>query len=365
MEHFKKTLLLALVWPSLLMANTFNNPHNSLKYEKERVVKKTFQVDKEALMKIDNAYGNVNISSWEENSIEMVITIKAEGRDEDAVIEKIEGVDIDFMSSMRMVSAKTIFNNKRSGWGWNWNWGNNNVDLSVHYSIKMPITNSVDLENDYGSIIIDQINGDSKINCDYGRLEIGALNGERNELHFDYTSKSSIGYVKKAYIEADYSGVTIDKAGDLDLNMDYSSFSIHQMENLNYDADYGSIEVDQANNVSGVGDYFSTKLGTLHGNVSIDADYGSVKITEMAADAGNLTISSDYTGIKIGYHPDYYFTFEIDTKYAGVSGTDAFDISISKEKSSARYYKGYYKNQESEKHMQLLSKYGGISFTKR
>ena len=367
METYKKiikTLLIALIFPAFMWANTHEKyEKNPFRYEKERVVKKNFKVNADALMKIDNAYGNVSISSWNENRIEMVITIKAEGSDEDRVIEKIEGVDIDFMSSSSMVSAKTIFNNKRSGWSWNW--GNNNVNLSVHYSIKMPISNSVDLENDYGSIIIDQINGDAKIHCDYGRLEIGSLNGNKNELNFDYTSKSTIAYVKKAYIEADYSGMTIEKAGDLNINADYSSISINQMDNLSYDADYGSIEVEEANDVNGVGDYFSTKLGILHGNVSIDADYGSVKIAEMAADAGSLNISSDYTGIKIGYHADYHFTFEIETKYAGVSGTDAFEMSVTKEKSSERYYKGYYKNPNSKNHIQILSKYGGLSFTKK
>ena len=124
METYKKiikTLLIALIFPAFMWANTHEKyEKNPFRYEKERVVKKNFKVNADALMKIDNAYGNVSISSWNENRIEMVITIKAEGSDEDRVIEKIEGVDIDFMSSSSMVSAKTIFNNKRSGWSWNW-----------------------------------------------------------------------------------------------------------------------------------------------------------------------------------------------------------------------------------------------------
>ena len=109
----------------------------------------------------------------------------------------------------------------------------------------MPISNSVDLENDYGSIIIDQINGNTKINCDYGRLEIGSLNGDRNDLNFDYTSKSTIAYVKKAYIEADYSGMTIEQAGDLNINSDYSFITITQSDNLRYDAAYGRLRAEE------------------------------------------------------------------------------------------------------------------------
>ncbi len=353
-----KTLSFALLFPTLLLANPVPS-----KYEKERVIKKNFNVSAAALLKVDNAYGNLSITSWKENRIEMVITIKADGYSEDKVIEKIEGVDIQFMNSKDLVSAKTIFNNQRNGWSWNW--GNNNVNLSVHYSIKMPVTNAVDLENDYGSILIDRLDGHAKIECDYGRIDIGSLNGENNELHFDYTSKSSIGYIRSGSIDADYSGMTIEKAGNLSLETDYSSITVNDMEDLDYNADYGSIEIGKAHHVRGVGDYIGVKLGVLHGEVSLDSDYGSIKIEQMAANAGNLNINSNYTGVKIGYHPSYHFQFEIDTKYAGVSGKDYFDLSISKEKSSERYYKGNYGNPNAKNQVRVTSKYGGVSFIRK
>lgn len=352
------TLWIALLFPALLLANPVNG-----KYEKERLIKKSFKVSAAALLKVDNAYGNLNITTWKENRIEMLITIKAEGYSEDRVIEKIEGVDIDFMSSNELVSAKTIFNNKRSGW--NWNWGNNNVNLSVHYEIKMPITNGVDLENDYGNILIDRLDGTAKIECDYGRIDIGSLNGKDNQLNFDYTSKSSIGYIRSGRINADYSGMTIEKAGNLSLETDYSSITVHKMGDLDYDADYGSIEIGSAQNVRGVGDYIGIKLGVLQGEVSLDSDYGSIKIEQMAANGGNLSINSNYTGVKIGYHPNYHFQFEIDTKYAGVSGKDYFEMAISKEKSSEKYYKGSYGNPNANNQVKITSRYGGVSFTRK
>jgi hypothetical protein len=261
------------------------------------------------------------------------------------------------------VSAKTIFNNKRSGWSWNW--GSSNVNISVHYNIRMPESNSVDLENDYGNILIDKLDGHAKIECDYGRIEIGSLNGKNNQIKFDYTSKSTIGYIRSGTIHADYSEMTIEKAGDLDIQSDYSSISVNQMNNLNYNSDYGSLEIGAAQNVNGVGDYISTKLGVLHGNIFIEADYGSVKIDEMAANAGNLTIISDYTGVKIGYNAGYSFQFEIETKYAGVNGKDSFEMLVSKEKSSERYFKGYYGNPSTSNRMNIISKYGGVSFTRK
>ena len=189
------------------------------------------------------------------------------------------------------------------------------------------------------NILLDRIDGHAKINCDYGRLDIGELRGRNNQLNFDYTSKSRIGYINSGKITADYSGYTIEKAGDLTINADYTNTTVHKMGNLVYDSDYGKIEIDEAYNVQGNGDYINVSLGTLHGNVDVNADYGSVRIENMAADAGNLLLVTNYTGVKIGYDPEYHFSFEIKTSYSGVSGKDDFEMSISEVKNTSKYYK--------------------------
>lgn len=61
--------------------------------------------------------------------------------------------------------------------------------------------------------------------CDYGKMIIGELYAFHNILNFDYTSNSSIEYIKGGTITADYSGFEIEKAGEIELNADYTSAS--------------------------------------------------------------------------------------------------------------------------------------------
>ncbi len=356
---YKYVAVLFFIAPVILAAN---DGILKGKYSKEKTIRKEFDVNSNALLKVNNSYGNLNIISWNENRILIEVHIKTGGNNEEKVQKKLNDITVEFEASNNEVSAKTIFDKNKSSWGWSW--GNNNVNMQINYTIKLPVKNSVHLDNDYGNIVLDRIDGHAKINCDYGRLEIGELHGRNNYLNFDYTSKSSIGYINSGEIKADYSGFTVEKAGNLKINADYTSSTIYQMDNLQYSCDYGNIEVREVNNVDGNGDYINVKLGTVHGNVDINADYGSLRISEMAEDAGNLNISSDYTGIKIGYAPEYHFDFEIRAEYAGVSGKDDFEINISTEKSSNRYYKGYYGSSNSGNHVTINSEYGGISFTR-
>lgn len=362
MKILRLRYLLALLW--LVPLNSFgNNDIPRGKYTKEKTIKKEYKVNLDALLKIDNSYGNLNITSWNQDRVTIEVHIKTTGDNEDKVQRKLDEITVDFEGNSNMVSATTIFNRTKNSWGWNWG-SNNNVNMQVNYTVKIPIKNSVHLNNDYGSIILDRIDGHAKINCDYGRLEIGELHGRNNELSFDYTSKSSIGYINSGKINADYSGFTIDRAGNLDIVADYTNATVHTMNDLSYICDYGKLQIGEARNIQGNGDYINVGLGTVHGNVDIKASYGSVKIDTMAPDAKNLRINTDYTGIKIGYSPAYHFDFEIDTKYAGISGKDEWEINISNEKSNQKYLKGHYGSQNSGNLMTITSEYGGISFTK-
>ncbi len=354
----KYSTLLLLLCPFILLAHTGKLKG---KYTKEKTIKKEYEVSANPLLKVNNSYGNLNIVSWNENRILIEVHIKTNGNNEEKVQKKLDEISVDFDASNSMVSARTIFAKERNSWGWG---GNTKVNMQINYTIKLPVKSNVSLSNDYGSISLDRVDGHAKISCDYGRLDIGELRGRNNSLSFDYTSNSRIGYMNSGKVSADYSGFTIEKAGDLVINADYTNSKIEKMGNLDYSSDYGKIEVGEADNVQGTGDYISVRLGTIHGNVDITSDYGSLKISKLAADAGNVRLKTDYTGVKIGYDPAYNFNFEITTSYAGVSGKDDFEMSISKVKSTSKYYKGHYGDANSSNFISINSEYGSISFSK-
>ncbi|MEX0360791.1 MAG: hypothetical protein AB3N10_07355, partial [Allomuricauda sp.] len=336
--RYKYVFLTLALLPLMLVAN---NGKLKGRYTKEKTIKKEFNVNSDALFKVRNSYGNLNITSWNENRVVVEVHIKTNGNNEEKVQDRLDEIDVDFENSNSLVSARTMFGDRGNSWGWKWG-KRNNVSVQVNYTVKIPVKNSVSLSNDYGNIYLDRVDGHAKISCDYGKIDIGELRGRNNELRFDYTSRSNFEYINSAEIIADYSGFTVEKAGNLIIKADYTNSVVRKMENLEYASDYGSLEVNEVNNVSGNGDYVGVKLGTVHGDVSITSDYGSLKIDQMAPDAGDINIKTDYTGMKIGYHPDYHFDFEISAEYAGVSGKEPFEINISKEKSSEKYYKGYY-----------------------
>ncbi|WP_299336167.1 hypothetical protein [uncultured Psychroserpens sp.] len=357
-----KLLFAFILIPTMTFANVNDNWNG--KHTKEKTIKKQFDVSANATLKVNNSYGNINITTYEGSTITFEIKIKTNGNDLEKVQKKLDDINVEFNNSGSVVSAKTLFNkNKSRSW---WNWGkNNNVNMEINYIIKMPITNNVDLNNDYGSIDLDKLEGRANINCDYGKITTKELMADNNSLTFDYTNNSYFEYIKSGRINADYSGYTVGKAKSLDINADYTKSEIEIAENINYNCDYGSMKINNVNNVDGNGDYLTLRLGTIYKNVSIKADYGSIKIEKMAANAGNIEIESDYNGITIGYDPAYNFNFDIDLEYASLRNADDFNFTNKRIKSSDKYYQGYYGNSNSGNMIRIKSEYGSVSFKRQ
>lgn len=330
-------------------------------HTKEKTIKKEYRVTRDALLKIDNSYGNINIITYSGNTINIEVKIKTNGSSLEKVEDKLNEISVDFQASSSMVSAKTIFNNNRSNHWWNWG-KNSTVNMEINYLIKLPITNSVDLANNYGSINLDRLEGHAKINCDYGKITTKELMADHNSITFDYTNNSFFEYINSGKISADYSGFTVAKTKNLDIEADYTKSVVEIAENVNYNCDYGSVTIEKANYIKGNGDYLTARFGEVYKNIQLNSDYGSIKIDRMTANAGNVSIDSDYTGITIGYDSAYQFKFDINLEYASLRGADDFQFTKKKEDSGDKYYQGYYGNSNSNNVLKIRSDYGSVTF---
>ena len=339
-----KALFTFLLIPTFVLAGNGNNWKG--KHTKEKKINKEYTVSSDATLKVDNSYGNIEIITWAENRVVIEVTITTNGNNEEKVQKKLDEITVEFSASSNMVSAKTKLSKDKSWWKWN---NKNNVNMKINYIIKMPITNHVDLNNDYGSINLDKLEGRASIDCDYGKITTKELMADNNDISFDYTKNSYFEYIKSGSINADYSGFTVGKANDLDINADYSKSVIEIAEDVSYNCDYGSLTIDKVNNVKGDGDYLTLRLGDVYKDITVNADYGSFKVNNMTSNAGNINIESDYMKITIGYSQGYSFDFDIDLSYGSLRDTEGFEFSKQVEKSSSKYYSGHYGNSNSGK----------------
>jgi len=356
-----KIFTLLLILPLLVAAN---NPKFKGKYTKTKTLHKEYTVNANAGLRVNNSYGNIDIVTWNENRTVIEVIITTNGNSEEKVQRKLDNIDVEFSGNGSQVTAQTIFNDRKgSSWSW-WGKNNNNVKMEVNYIIKLPIGNSVDLNNNYGAININKLEGNARIDCDYGQLNIGELMAENNQLSFDYSKNSTIGYMRSGKINADYSSFILEKTGSLELNADYTKSEILEAKNINYNNDYGRLTVGKVGSIIGDGDYIPLRITTLTGNLNVNSDYGSISIETITGTARDIIIRSDYAGIKLGFDSDYHFDFSFNLSYAGLNGEEYLEVLKTSKDYSNKTYSGYYGTKNSGNTININSDYGGVTIKK-
>jgi len=358
LNKISSILLLAFLFQTLF---SFANEPLRGKYKKTKEIVKEYVVSTDNTLHIENEFGNVNITTWDKNVIRIEVHISVESKDEDKAQDKLEDVEIIFSQSGSFVKAETIIAPDK-GWGLNLFGNKINVDLQIDYTVKMPLANNLDVDNDYGTISIDKLEGDCIIHCEYGGIDIGELYSKYNQINMDYCNHSRIDYVNQAKIKSDYSRLHIEKSNNLDLTTNYTDIEINEVGTVVYNSDYGSLKIQKVSEIEGNSDFLVLKIKELDETLNINCNYGSIKVYSLNKNFSKLEIDSDYTSIKIGVPYDTSFDFITTTEYAKTSFEDV-DADYKREKDDfTKKYTGTINSGSNQSTVTIDSEYGNVKF---
>jgi hypothetical protein len=350
-KQFKIVILLFLV-PLLGFSN------DDFSYTKQKTISKAYLVNSDAGINIDNSYGSIFVTTWNEDKIEINVLIKVSGDSEKWVNQKIDAIDVSFMGLKNMVTAKTIFENNVSK-----NSGRNN-NFQINYTIKIPKNGSVTLNNKYGNISTTDLFSTTDINCKYGKINLASLNGNSNSIQIGYCSKSTIDYLKNGSVISKYSGLKIDRLAKIDLISDYSEIEIGEGTDVKYNSKYGSIKIDNVNSLDANGNYLTIDIGSISNQLKLYTKYSNISIVAIQPKANNLVIVAGYTGITIGFQSNYFFDFDITARYGEVKYDNELTINSKEEVNYTKRIIGFYKK-KAESKITVTSDYGNVKLYKK
>ncbi|WP_428232916.1 hypothetical protein [Flavobacterium sp.] len=320
---------------------------------KQKNIKKTYIVNSNAGIDIDNKYGNITVSTWDEDKIDLDITIKVTGGNENWVSERLNSIDVDITALKSLVSAVTNLGNSSLK-----SRGSSN-SFEINYVIKIPKNGTVKLNNKYGNITTFTLESSTDISCKYGKVILGKLNGTNNRIELGYSQNSSIDYIKNGNIEARYSGLKINESGNLNLDANYSDVSLQEGQNIKYDGNYGGFKFQKINSLVGSGNYLTISVAEVSNSLTIESTYSKINVELMNEKSKNVNINTGYTNISLGYDANYSFDFDINTKYGNIKNDSSLDVSVSEIKNNSKRISGYNKKKGQNK-VVINSNYGNV-----
>jgi len=326
-------------------------------YEERKDIEKTFTVNKDVLLELTNKYGNVNIDTWDRNTINVLAEIIVNGKKEDDVKELLNRIDVRMEQGSNFVEIETIIEETQKK-GWGWNWGNSNdLSYNIHYTVQMPKSGNVDIYNKYGNIDLDALNGYADIELKYGDLDTKDI-GKDLELDLGY-GNAEIGKVQNVDMYVKYSKIEIDACKQFDLESKYSSYNIGSVDLLDIDyCKYDKYKIKSVGILESDNKYTTFNIKYLAKSLDIESGYGKITIDEVSPNFKLIEIDSSYTPISLDIDDEAGAKVNIETVYGSIDFFESKSVSFKKEDHS-KYLNGTLGNGRGE--IIIESRYGSIN----
>lgn len=354
-KYFKSTTALLLLALSLGLIGQAQ--------EAERNIQKNFPLPANGEVRIDNRYGSVKLSPWDKEEVQLIVNIKVDAGNQERSEEVLEEIEIEIEPTTNAISATTYIGENNRSWWSNWNvFRSNNINYSIDYVIQLPQSASMNIKNAYGDIFVDVTDGPATLDCSYGSIEVGELNHPDNSIEIQYAPNSHIDFIRGGRIVADYSGLSIEKAGKLQYDADYSKSEFDELDQIDFEADYGKLGIGKANVIEGDADYLSIKIGQLHQVLDLNMDYGGIQVRDIRATTERVRLSTDYTGINLEASAEWEFKFEVKTEYANFKSDFPLDYHKKIIETTDRYYSGTHRSDKNT--LDISADYGSVKLYK-
>ncbi len=115
----------------------------------EKKIEQEYPISADGMVEIANKYGNVDVETWSDLKVRIVVTIKVDARNQERADQVFDRININFSNTASLVRASTEINTAK-----NWSrWFSNNSDkFEISYHVYVPESINVDIENRFGAI---------------------------------------------------------------------------------------------------------------------------------------------------------------------------------------------------------------------
>lgn len=307
MSRLKKILFAA---GFILMSPTFV----SGQFTESKQIIKRYKVTPETRVEITNKYGKININTWEKDSVVFSIKIKVEDKKLSRLEKQINGINFDFINSQHFVIARTKVGENRSTLEkevLNFKEAVLQADgkIEIDFTVWMPKTNQLKIENKFGDIYVDDYLGDIDINLSNGNLKAHDFGGKTNlKLSF---ADATINQLKTGKLDCNYSEIYIKKADKLQITSKSSDFEITEINEINTDSRRDKFRIQTIDILAAKGSFTNYRISEINNNLNVKTEYGDIDINKMAPDFKSVFIESKSTDINLYFSDKSEFGFEI------------------------------------------------------
>lgn len=301
-----KTCTLKIVL--LFLFGTFLSPcgtHAGEPYEK--VISKEFAVSPNVKLIINNKFGDVQCTNWQEDRIAIEVTIRVKAPSADAAQKLFDRIQILISGSSSQVEASTDLSEYKNPKG----------NFSIDYNVKMPYQVQLNLINKFGDAYVEEVRGKSSIKIAHGNCEIGKLLSGDNLLEVKF-GNATIESMKGAVVSLEFSNMDVGYVGSMKLESKYSNIRSNKVIVLEGTVEGGELDLEESSVITLNSKFSQIHIVRLAEKIDLTSQFGSCEIDEVSTGIKSLTLISKFGNIEVNIPSDVGFTLDAETSFGNL-----------------------------------------------
>ncbi len=304
----------------------------SLENIKKKEFNETFKAGTKDFLQIDNRYGNITVTHWTKNEVEIKVVVESRANSDNRAQEGLDRVQIKLNKTGNTISGITSLSSQS---GWN----NNNNRLTINYHISMPSALTANFSQKYGNITLpDKTEGKNTLEVKYGNIKAGNFTSplvieggysnisiedvENIRMDLSYCSGVSIGNGKEIRLDSKYSNVTAKKIGNLSVNKKYGNLSVKSADQVSIDVKYSEVNIDRVTN--------ELQVSAL--------DYSTLNVKELSSNFKKVYVEARYGNFNVSISSNAGFKVSAERMKYGNVDIKGFNITHSNVENKVNYY---------------------------
>ena len=341
--NYLKTTLVFLIL-ALITAPVFS----SSKEDFSKPIKKEFNISKGAVLSINSEFTDIKAINWAKDVISVEVIITVDAKNAEKAKSRFENVTMEIDGNEKQVTIitgldKTYFGNKK----------NNNIDIEV--LIYYPEHIQLDLNNEFGSNIFENISGIVNVDIAYGSFKAASITNSDVDIDMEF-GKINIERIQSGTVDVAYGEFNTTTAGVIKLNSEFSSNEIESIERLDLNSAYDKVYIGNVNNIFANKEFTSLRIDKLGKSLKLVTAYGSIKVNNIASDFELIDVQSEFTGVHLNFPTNPSFAFKASVEMGDIKyPKDLVSITNYEKEMFSLDLEGYFGNAKDDSPKVILS----------
>jgi len=266
---------------------------------------------------INNKYGDITIATTPGDSV--IITAYAEAIDKDALEaeEQLSEIEVKVDASGYYIQASTIFNGNQNDFKTDLKMMtgsvfNSNKSLKINYIVEVPEGRSLQINNAYGNIIMQDYSGILTVNLTAGQFTAGHLSGKTT---FELIGgKAQFRTANNISVKADMNEFTADSIGTAFFDTRGSQIRITESDVMTVDSRRDKWFLESVNQISGSGNFSSFTIGNLVKDCNLKTFYGNLTLSKIDPAFHSINLITGSSDVSIALPQNITPQFQCEQK---------------------------------------------------